>query len=149
LTGAEEINHIQRAWAVDKIKSLVGGDLKDKTVGVWGISFKPNTDDTRESPAVFVINLLLAAGATVKAYDPVLSEMGTDEIPEQYLVKTAMEAIQKADALFVATDWDEFRGIDLDQVKKNLAQPNIIDGRNIFDKTEMEKLGLKYKGIGV
>jgi UDPglucose 6-dehydrogenase len=125
--------------------------LKGRTVALWGLAFKPNTDDMREAPARTIIDLLLATGARVRAYDPVAA----DEAKRLYggrsdfvLGKNAYEAAEGADALAIATEWQEFRSPDFDRLKQILKSPLIFDGRNLYDPVMVGRFGFTYYAIG-
>src|SRR3989338_7060806 len=125
--------------------------LKGKTIAVWGLSFKPRTDDVREAPALYVIEDLLKMGAKVQAFDPVATESFKIMFPDKRVryCAHAYEATEKADALLVMTEWDEFRTVEYPELASRMKQRVIVDGRNIFDRTEAEKEGFTYFGIGV
>ncbi len=125
-------------------------NLKGKHFALWGLSFKPNTDDMREAPALTIIKSLLEAGATVTAYDPVAMEECAHFIGNDIkYAQNEYEAMNDADALIVATEWSEFRYPNFEIIKKLLAEPVVFDGRNIFDKKEMTDLGFNYHGVGI
>ncbi|MBU0614675.1 MAG: UDP-glucose/GDP-mannose dehydrogenase family protein [Nanoarchaeota archaeon] len=147
LDAVEDINHDQRHDLIEKIKSTLG-DINSKTIAVWGLSFKPDTDDIREAPAMEIIKKLLDAGAKVKAFDPVAEKEAKKELPEVEYCKTPYAAAQKADLLLIATEWNEFRNLDMEKVKQSMNSPNLIDGRNIYEPEKMRNLGYTYKGIG-
>jgi UDPglucose 6-dehydrogenase len=124
--------------------------LKDKRIAVWGLTFKPDTDDVRGSVAVELVNHLLREGAIVRAYDP----KGVEKVAQldlckgAILAKSALEAVENAEALLLATEWDEFQNIDFVQVRNSMHTPIIFDGRNLFDPRTMNELGFRYFGIG-
>jgi len=140
------INEKQRAVAVEKLKSVL--DINGSTVAVWGLSFKPKTDDVREAPSIDVIRDLQKMGATVHAFDPVAMDNAKKEIKDVKLFENPYETIRDCDALIVVTEWDEFRNLDMRAVKVLLKQPIVVDGRNIYDPEEMKDLGFTYLGIG-
>ena len=149
LSEVDRINKTQRKYFFEKITGHFNGDLKGKTFAVWGLAFKPDTDDMREAPSVTVIEMLLKAGATVKAYDPVASENAKfylqDRIaycPDKY------EALQDADALVIFTEWAEFKKPKFAIMKDRLANHTIFDGRNLYELKEMEKEGFNYYSVG-
>ena len=150
LKAVEEVNQTQKRVLFDRICSHFGSDLSGKRFGVWGLAFKPNTDDMREAPACVLIDALLAAGATVCASDP----EAIDECKRHYLgdridyAVNPMEAIEGADALVLVTEWNEFRRPDFDAVKAALKQPYIFDGRNIYPRQTLKEQGFVYEGIG-
>lgn len=150
LKAVEEVNENQKSVLFNKIYKHFSGDLKGKTFAFWGLSFKPNTDDMREAPSLVLIEHLLAAGAHVKAYDPVAMQeakhMTGDKI--QY-AKDPYDTLVDADALCLITEWSEFRVPNFAVVGKLLKNKVIFDGRNIYDAEELKTLGYTYYGIGV
>jgi len=123
--------------------------LAGKTIAIWGLSFKPRTDDMREAPSVVIINNLLRAGATVKAHDPVAMDEARKIFKNRIkFMEDNYEALRGADALAVVTEWSEFRVPDFQKVKKLLSTPVIFDGRNIYNQEELRKMGFTYYGIG-
>jgi UDPglucose 6-dehydrogenase len=127
------------------------GDLENKTVAIWGLAFKPNTDDMREAPSRVLMESLWREGAKLQAYDPVAmpqTEFHYGKRPDLQLSASAMEALANADALVIVTEWDEFRQADLSLIKSKLKTPVIFDGRNLFDPEQMLELGFKYYCIG-
>ena len=150
LKAVEDVNERQKSILFGKAMSYFDGDLKGKTFGVWGLSFKPQTDDMREAPSRVVINKLMEAGATVKAYDPVALDEAKRIFGDKIeLVKDQYEALIDTDALFLITEWPEFKFPSFKIMKKIMRQPVIFDGRNVYDKTEMKNEGFKYFGIGI
>jgi UDPglucose 6-dehydrogenase len=150
LQAVEEVNDAQKHVLAAKVKSHFGEDLTGLTFAIWGLSFKPNTDDMREAPAGVIIDELRAAGATVKAYDPVAME----EARKHYIFdkvtycKNAYEALVDADALLLVTEWSEFRIPSWDVVGKLLKNKVVFDGRNIYEKSYLKGLGFEHYGIG-
>ncbi|MHC4263347.1 MAG: UDP-glucose dehydrogenase family protein [Planctomycetota bacterium] len=150
LHAVEEVNENQKRLLFDQVVDYFGTDLTGKHFGIWGLSFKPNTDDMREAPAVVVVKALLAAGASVTAYDPEAME----EAKERHLgdtikyADTPMDALDGADALILVTEWNEFRRPDFDEVKQRLKGSVIFDGRNIYSRKTLEASGFTYRGIG-
>ncbi len=142
-----EANERQRLAMIPKIEKLVG-DLSGKTIGVLGLSFKPETDDMRDSPATVVIKELVKRGAKVKAYDPVAMEEAKHYLPEIEYATDEYDAIHEADALVFLTEWNQFRALDLIKVKSLLKSPKIADLRNIYEPTDMRDLGFEYVGVG-
>jgi len=140
------INDTQKNIAVEKLKSVM--EIKDRTIAVWGISFKPKTDDIREAPALIIIRALQKLGAKVHACDPVAIENAKKQLDEVKFFENPYESIRDCDALIIATEWNEFRNLDMRAVKILLKNPIIIDGRNIYDPKEMRALGFEYMGIG-
>ncbi len=144
-----KVNDRQRYITVEKVK-LMCGDLKDKTIGVLGLSFKPNTSDVRESPALTIVEALVEAGAKVRVYDPVAMEefrKAKPELPLHY-ARDPYEAAEQAHCLVILTEWNEFRYLDLEKIKKLMAEPAIVDARNIYEPARMQKLGFRYEGMG-
>ena len=147
LDAVMEINLDQRTLVVEKLREVLGG-LRGQVIGLLGLSFKPNTDDVREAPAIDVIENLLQKGADIRAYDPkampvLKAQMNSIEYcQDPYAVATG------ADALLVVTEWDEFRQLDLDRIKGLMRRPVIVDGRNIFDPKTMRDRGFVYRGVG-
>ena len=147
LRAIMEINRDQRRRVVQKLRDVLGS-LLDKQIGVLGLAFKPNTDDIRESPAVEIIHLLQHEGAAIKAYDPVAHENARRVLQDVTFCQDAHEAAQGSDALVVLTEWNEFKHLDMPAIKSLMRQPVLIDGRNMYDVADMEKLGFIYRGIG-
>lgn len=147
LYAVMDINSDRRPMAVNRLVEMVG-DLKDKTIGLWGLSFKPNTDDMRDAPAIEIANALIEAGAKVKAYDPVAMDVARSILPQVQMCANPYQAVEKADALMVVTEWNEFKQVDLQEVRKLMRQPIIFDGRNIYDPKPMQRLGFHYRGLG-
>jgi UDPglucose 6-dehydrogenase len=149
LKEVQRVNQLQRERFLKKIRNTLWV-LRDKRIAVWGLTFKPDTDDVRNSVAIDLVNDLLQEGATVRAYDP----KGMDKVAELNLCKGAtlakspLEAVQNAEALVLATEWNEFQRIDFEQVRKVMQTPIIFDGRNLFDPETMKELGFRYHGIG-
>jgi UDPglucose 6-dehydrogenase len=147
LEAAEEINRAQRMIVVAKIKKLLGS-LEGKTVAVWGLAFKQDTDDIRESPAVDIIQHLLDEQASVRCYDPVAATAGRKRFPTVEFIDAALDTLSGAHGLVVMTEWPEFQGIDVIEIKERLAEPVVIDARNLFSPVAAKKAGLKYESIG-
>ena len=125
------------------------GDIKGKHFAVWGLAFKPNTDDMREAPSVVIIKKLLEAGATVSAYDPAAMETSKFYLKDSIVyAESEYTTLKNAEALLIMTEWNEFRNPDLDIVKKELKNPVIFDGRNIFSPEKMKEEGFVYYSIG-
>jgi len=149
LQSVEDVNEDQKAVLFNKIKAHYG-DLKGKHFAMWGLSFKPETNDMREAPALVICEQLIEAGATVTAYDPVSMPEAKHMIGDKInYAENAYEALEGADALLLVTEWREFRVPDWDRLKKALKQPVVFDGRNIYSGPEMAELGFHYSGIGV
>jgi UDPglucose 6-dehydrogenase len=150
LEAVESVNERQKHVLSDAVKAHFGQNLKGKRFAVWGLAFKPNTDDMREAPAVVVVNELLAAGATVCACDPeAIGEAKRHHLGDRIdYSETPMEALDGADALILVTEWNEFRRPDFEEVKRRLRTPAIFDGRNIYRRKTLEQMGFTYFGIG-
>ncbi|MBW1647588.1 MAG: UDP-glucose/GDP-mannose dehydrogenase family protein [Deltaproteobacteria bacterium] len=144
--AVDRVNEAQKTLVVDRLASRL--ELAGSTVAIWGLSFKPKTDDIREAPALAIIARLEAAGAGVHAYDPVAMERARALLPKARFFTDPYEAIRDCDALVVVTEWDEFRNVDMRAVKILLRRPLIVDGRNIYDPAELRALGMDYIGIG-
>ena len=133
----------------DKIKKHYGNDLKDKLFCIWGLSFKPQTDDMREAPSLVLIDALHEAGAKIKAYDPVAMKEAKHLLGDKAEIKEdAISATENADALILVTEWPEFRLPDWNDIIKKMKGKVIFDGRNIYNRKEMQKFGFTYYGIG-
>ena len=141
LEAVVKVNAEQPIYFIEKIKQSLGSDLKNKTIAVLGLSFKANTDDTRESPSLILIDKLLEEQATIKTHDPIV-KMG---VPHQFL--TIEETVAGADALVICTDWDDYKNLNWQGLKTLMKQPYIFDGRNMLDKEKVEKLGFYYFGM--
>jgi UDPglucose 6-dehydrogenase len=151
LTAVESVNKAQKSFLVGKIRKHFGADLKGRTFALWGLAFKPNTDDMREAPAITVVNELLAAGAKVRAFDPVAMAEARrifGDKPGLALVADANATLEGADALVIVTEWREFRSPDFDRLKSQLKQPVIFDGRNLYNPELMARFGFRYYGVG-
>lgn len=147
LSAVNQINQEARDRFVEKIVKTLGG-VKGKTLAVLGLSFKPNTDDMREAPSVDIIKKLQAKGANIKAFDPEAIENAKSIFTNIVYCESAQEAANKADALLILTEWNEFKQLDIAQIKKLMKNYYIFDGRNIYDPAKIKKLGFVYKGIG-
>ena len=149
LKAVEEVNDDQKSVLFNKLSKFYNNDLKGKKIAMWGLSFKPNTDDMREAPALVLIEKLLQAGCSVVAYDPVAMHESERRIGNSIsYADTPYNALDGADALMLVTEWTEFRYPDWNDVKKRLKTPLILDGRNIYDRNEMKELGFHYHCIG-
>lgn len=150
LNAVEDVNNDQKSVLFSKIVKQFNGELKGKTFAVWGLSFKPNTDDMREAPSLVIIEKLLAAGANVKAYDPVAMHEAKKDLGEQIeYAKDSDEALIDADALLIITEWPEFRTPNFKVMGKLMKNKLVFDGRNIYDLAEMKENGFEYHCIGV
>jgi len=143
-----DVNERQQQRMVEKILACLDGDAHGKTVGVLGLSFKPETDDTRDSPAFAIIRGLQAAGAKAQAFDPQAMDAASKELPDLKLCADAYEACRDADVLVIATEWNQFRMLDLDRVKALLARPVVADLRNIYEPGPMRAAGFEYVCVG-
>ncbi len=149
LNAVMEVNVLQKQFFISKIKQYFKGQLKNKKLAVWGLAFKPNTDDIREAPALEVIDFLLANGAAVTAYDPEAMENVKKEYNGKInFAEHQYEALKGADALIICTEWNEFRTPEFERIASALTQKIIFDGRNLYDITMMESLGFYYESIG-
>ncbi|MBR1202399.1 MULTISPECIES: UDP-glucose/GDP-mannose dehydrogenase family protein [unclassified Bradyrhizobium] len=131
-----------------KVANVLGGELRGKTIGVLGLTFKPDTDDIREAPSIPLINGLIDFGASVRAYDPVGMEQARKELPEIAYCKDAYECAHQADALVIVTEWRQFRALDLKRIKQEMKHPVVVDLRNIYRPDEMAAHGFTYDSIG-
>ena len=149
LHSVMDINTDRRVMAVEQVKSMLENqDLKGKTIGMLGLSFKPNTDDMRDAPSVTIANLLLEDGAAVKAFDPIAMEEAARLLPEVQMVENPYILAEGCDLLMVNTEWNEFRQLDLRRIKDAMKSPLLFDGRNIYDPEKMTRLGFRYRGVG-
>ena len=166
LRAVEDVNNIQKEVLFRKLTKRWGMEMNGKKVAIWGLAFKPNTDDIREAPAFVVMEKLLRAGATVRVFDPIAMPASKERIeflekeqknfPEAekldfskvYFANDIYDAADEADALLLMTEWKEFRMPSWNVIKKSMKNPLVLDGRNIYDKTEMKEMGFEYEGIG-
>ncbi|MCA6441225.1 MAG: UDP-glucose/GDP-mannose dehydrogenase family protein [Chitinophagaceae bacterium] len=149
LKAVEDVNEKQKLHLIPKIEKYFAGNLKGKHFALWGLAFKPNTDDIREAPALYVIDALVAAGATVTAFDPEAMPNVERTIGNKIkYAKNQYEALEGADALIIATEWSEFRTPDFDRINEVLKQKVIFDGRNLFDVKFITEMGYHYESIG-
>jgi UDPglucose 6-dehydrogenase len=147
--AAEEANARQKRHLAKKVKKHFGADLTGKTFAVWGLAFKPNTDDMREAPALTIIEEITQAGGKVRAFDPVAAENAEKLLGSRAtFCRSSYDALEGADALLVVTEWNEFRHPDFARIKKALKKPVVFDGRNVFTPAQMRELGFTYYGIG-
>lgn len=150
LSAVEEVNEAQKSILFDKIMKRFDGNLQGKKVAIWGLAFKPDTDDMREAPSLVLIEKLLAAGATVSVYDPIAMEECKRRIGDVVTYANDIyDAALDADALMVVTEWKEFRLPSWAVLKRTMKQPILIDGRNIYDRHELDEQGFQYSCIGV
>jgi len=142
------INDARKEKMADKVIEGVGGDVKDKTIAVLGLAFKPNTDDMRESPAIAIINKLVAKGANIRAYDPEAMDEAKNQLPDITYCSNSYDCIDGADALVIITEWDQFRALDFDRVKSLMVNPVLVDLRNIYNPVRMAEQGFTYISVG-
>ncbi len=149
LKAVEEVNDSQKRVPFEKLSRHFGGDLRGKTVALWGLAFKPETDDMREAPSLVLIGLLLDAGCVVRVYDPVAMEECKRRIGDKVVYcRDKYEAVVDADALLLVTEWKEFRVPSWEVLRKTMRGNVVIDGRNIYDREEMRRNGFEYECIG-
>ena len=151
LEAVQQANEVQKRVLTAKVQRRFGADLSGRHFAVWGLAFKPNTDDMREAPAVLLIEDLLQAGATVSAYDPVARKEAHRLLGHHTgltLVDSAPQALEAADALVIVTEWKEFRSPDFEAISKTLKSPVIFDGRNLYDPAMLSEFGIEYHGVG-
>ena len=147
LQAVMDINADSRRRILERAQGLLGS-LRGKTIGLLGLTFKPNTDDLREAPALEIAQSLLADGASVRAYDPVGMPHAAAMVPGLHMTPDAYELAQGCDAVIVCTEWNEFKNLDLQRLHDRMRQPFVIDGRNIYDPEEMASYGFHYRGVG-
>ena len=148
LQGVIDVNRNQYERTVDKIRNAVGGSFEDRVVGAWGLTFKADTDDLRDSPALHILRRVLAEGATVRAYDPAAGEQAEEYLPGVQVCTDPYQVAEAADVLAVLTEWDEFRWKDFDRVLAAMRRPAIVDARNLLDPAALRRRGFTYVGIG-
>lgn len=155
LKAVEERNETQKHSLFRKVQQRFGRDLSGLTFGLWGLSFKPGTDDMREAPALILLKSLIDAGGRVRAYDPVAMDEARKVLPESWFLSAALElvahqydALPNADALILVTEWKPFRNPDLPAMKRMMKQPVIIDGRNQYEPEWVKEAGFEYQGVG-
>lgn len=148
LKEVESINRNAMQDIVLKTKGLLGGELRNKTIGILGLSFKPDTDDMRDAPSIVIINALKKTGAKVKAYDPIAINNTQKILKGIVFCNSAYEVAENIDILIIVTEWNEFRQLDLQRIKSVMKQPILLDGRNIYDPCKVKKLGFVYQGVG-
>lgn len=150
LKATHKVNVNQRKVFVNKILKHYNNDIKNKIFAVWGLAFKPRTNDMRESPAITIINMLLDKGAKIKAYDPKAMETAKVIFGDKIIYSSnSYEALENADALILITEWNEFKRPSFDKIKSKLKEPIIFDGRNQYDKKRMTDRGIKYISLGI
>ncbi len=149
MEAVDGVNEAQKNVLFQKIERHMGGEIKDKTIAIWGLAFKPRTDDVREAPAIVLIELLLEAGAHLRIHDPeALANVRAIYGDRVVYCDRPYGALEQADALVVVTEWNEFRNPDFEVMRRLMRQPVIFDGRNVFDPARMADLGFTYQGIG-
>ncbi|SBV99237.1 UDP-glucose 6-dehydrogenase TuaD [uncultured Dysgonomonas sp.] len=150
LEAVEEVNEFQKKIIFEKLMKYYDNDIKGKTIAVWGLAFKPKTDDMREAPSLVIIDKILEAGGKVKAYDPVAMEEAKRILGDSITyAKDIYDATLEADAILMVTEWNEFRLPTWEVIKKTMKKPVVFDGRNIYNKQEMNEIGFDYFGIGI
>lgn len=148
LRGVLEVNDRQRDHLVEQIRAMAGGDLTGRRVAVLGLTFKANTDDLRDSPSLSIAEELVAAGADVCAFDPVAGEAAAAIVPGLGVAADPYEACEAAEVLALLTEWDQFRWLDYTRVAAAMAEPRVVDARNLLDPAAMRRLGFAYQGVG-
>ena len=149
LEAVESANDRQKKRLFEKLCEALAGDVSGRRIAVWGLSFKPNTDDMRESPSLALIDAVLAAGGTVVAHDPAAMEEAKRRIGDRVsYAATNYDALAGADALVIVTDWNEYRHPDFKRMKEALRQPIVIDGRNLYPPEKLASLGFTYRSFG-
>jgi UDPglucose 6-dehydrogenase len=153
LDAVQLVNRQQKHLLADKVKQHFGDDLSGKTFAIWGLSFKPGTDDMRKAPSLVIINDLLDAGASIKAYDPMVNKDILDKLDIKDKTKIACfndmyDVLDESDALILVTEWQVFRSPDFNKIKEKLSKAVIFDGRNIFDPNDIKELGINYFSVG-
>ncbi len=154
LRAVMDINHDQRRLIVTKVTNILGS-LRNCTIGVLGLAFKPNTDDMREAPSIDIIRWITAQGATIRVYDPVASETGREALTRNGVhmdmvtfCESPYEVAQEADALIIVTEWNEFKSLNMQLIRSAMRRPVLIDGRNIYEGSDIERQGFIYRGVG-
>jgi UDPglucose 6-dehydrogenase len=142
------VNDARKRAMARKVAAVFGGNLRNRTIGVLGLAFKPNTDDMREAPSIPLITALQDLGAKVQAYDPVSMEQAKLELPDVTYCDNPYSCAAKADALVIVTEWEQFRALDMTRLKREMAQPVIVDLRNVYRPDEMAEHGFKYASVG-
>jgi UDPglucose 6-dehydrogenase len=147
LQAVMDINSDRRRQLVEKVQEMLG-EIRGKMIGLLGLTFKPNTDDLREAPALDIADILLRAGARVRAYDPVGMVRASAQMPQLEMCPDPYAMAEGCDALIVCTEWNEFRNLDLERIRWKMRRPVVVDGRNIYEPEEMAALGFEYRGMG-
>ena len=147
LDAVEKVNYEQKRSLLPKVKKLLP-ELKDKKIAIWGLAFKPKTDDMREAPSLVIIEQLQDEGALIIAFDPEAESTAKKMLKDVEYVNNPYDALKNADALVIITEWNEFRDLDKERMKDLMAVPNIIDGRNVHEPSELKEAGFNYMGVG-
>jgi UDPglucose 6-dehydrogenase len=148
LKDVDKVNQEAKLDMVTKAKKLLGDNVKGKTIGVLGLSFKPDTDDMRDASSITIINNLQEEGAIIKAYDPVAMKVAEKRLSNVDFCEDSYAVAKDADILIIVTEWNEFKKLDLEKIKKLMKNPVILDGRNIYNPQEVKKIGFIYQGVG-
>jgi UDPglucose 6-dehydrogenase len=148
LHAVMDINRDARQLFVEKIIRVLDGDVRGKRIGVWGLAFKPDTDDMREAPSLDIIAGLQAAGAIVQAYDPVAMDVARRLFDGVVFCSDPYEAADGTDAVLLLTEWNEFKQLDMDRVRARMRRPVLLDGRNVYEPEELRAAGFTYAGVG-
>ncbi|GAI89995.1 unnamed protein product, partial [marine sediment metagenome] len=148
LKGVISANKRQRELMVEKIKHHLGSNLKGKTIAILGLAFKQNTDDIRESSSIDIIKILVKEGTKIKCFDPLAMENAKKILPDLTYCQDEYETACDSDALVIATEWNQFRNLDLNKIKNLLKFPILLDLRNLYEPTTLKSLGFIYEGVG-
>jgi UDPglucose 6-dehydrogenase len=148
LESVMEINKHQRGQVVRKLQQMLGEDLTGKVVGLWGLAFKPNTDDMRDAPAIEILHAVRALGATVRACDPVAGAVAVRMVPDLDVRADAYQVAEGADAVVMCTEWNEYKQLDMARVRSLMRTPVLVDGRNVYDPARVRSLGFSYRAMG-
>ncbi|MTI00197.1 UDP-glucose/GDP-mannose dehydrogenase family protein [Roseibium sp. RKSG952] len=143
-----DVNAARKKRMADKVIDFLGGDVSGKTIALLGLAFKPNTDDMRDAPSIDIVTKLQESGATIRAYDPASMAEAGHIMKDVLFCDGPYHAIENSDAVVIVTEWDQFRALDLDRVKKLLREPNVVDLRNIYEPADMDDRGFKYTSVG-
>ena len=147
-TAVHELNQRQRRWFADRIVKQFGGSLEGKKVAIWGLAFKPQTDDVRDAPSIDIARTLSSLGATISAYDPEASDTFLKEFADVHIAPDMYSAIDDVDALVICTEWEEFHAPDFDKMKQHMKEPVVFDGRNLYTMECMQKHDFQYFSVG-
>jgi UDPglucose 6-dehydrogenase len=147
LRAVTHVNYDQRKRLIQKLRHILGG-FRGRTIGLWGLAFKPNTDDMRDAPSISLINMLQHEGATIKAYDPEAQDNAKQLVEDVIFCDDPYQVAENADGLILITEWNEFKQLDMSRVKSLMQEPVLIDGRNIYDAKRMAEMGFTYRGMG-